>query len=204
MIVISHCLRGVKMLNYSNESELISAATAGDDGAMSHLISEIMPCIESVASTNAGNGFITRSDLIQEGLIGAINAIFSFDCSKGVKFSTYAEKCILNSITSAVRKHNRQKQKLLNTYVPLEDVENSLCGDSDNPETVVSMEENVDIITSCIDELLTPLEREVLLMHIADCSCEQISERLDINKKAVANALSRARKKIRSELDEKK
>lgn len=188
------------MPDYRNDYELISAATAGDESAMSQLIKSVMPCVEANASLNAGSGAITRYDLIQEGLIGAINAIFSFDESKGAKFSTYAEKCISNSISSAVKKNSRQKQQPLNTYVPLEDVENSLVGNSGNPESVVSMEESVGMIQSCIDTKLTPLERDVLMLHIADDSYEQISDKLGINTKAVGNALSRARQKIKAEI----
>lgn len=189
------------MPDYNSDKELIQAARTGDESAMSHLIKSVMPSIESVASLNAGDGAITRFDLIQEGLIGAVNAIFSFDENKGAKFSTYAQRCISNSISSALRNNSRNKQQPLNTYIPLEDIENSLAGSSGNPESVVFMEENVDIIYNCIESKLTTLERDVLLLHIADDSYEKISQKLGITTKAVGNALNRARRKIREEIE---
>ena len=183
-----------------NDNELAAAAVAGDKDAMSSLISSVLPSIEVAATLNAGNGTITRSDLIQEGLIGAINAIFSFDASRGIKFSTYAQKCVTNRITSVVRDNGREKRQTNNTYVSLDDVENAVSLGSGNPETVVSMEESVESIKNCIDSKLTELEKNVLLLHIADDSYEQISQKLGINAKAVGNALSRARQKIRAEI----
>ena len=188
------------MPDFHSDNELITAATAGDEGAMSHLIKSVMPCIEAAASLNAGSGAITRCDLIQEGLMGAVKAIFGFDKSKGVRFSTYAQRCIENSISTAVRNSTRRKQQPLNAYVPLEDVENSLVGNTGNPESVVFMEESVDIIQNCIDTKLTVLEKDVLLLHIAEDSYEQISQKLGITTKAVGNALGRARQKIKAEI----
>ncbi len=188
------------MPDFHSDNQLIQAATAGDEGAMSHLIKSVMPCIEAAASLNAGGGAITRSDLIQEGLIGAVNAIFSFDESRGASFCTYARRCIENSISTAVRNSTRRKQQPLNAYVPLEDVENSLIETAGNPESVVSMEESVGVIQSCIDQKLTALEKDVLLLHIAEDSYGRISQKLGITEKAVGNALSRARQKIKAEI----
>ena len=190
------------MPDYQSDNELVTAAVAGDKDAMSALISSVMPAVEVAATMNAGNGTITRSDLIQEGLIGAINAIFSFDSSKGIKFSTYAQKCISNRIYSVVRDNGREKRQSNNSYVPLDEIQNAVSGSSNDPETVISMEENVETIQSCIDTKLTDLEREALLLHIADNSYEQISQKLGINARAVGNALSRARQKIKAEINE--
>lgn len=188
------------MPEFISDNEMVAAAVAGDEKAMSFLIASVMPGVEASATLNAGNGTITRSDLIQEGLIGAVNAIFSFDASKGIKFSTYAQRCISNRILSVVRDNGREKRQPNNAYVPLEDIQYSVSNNSGNPESVVSMEESVENINNCINTKLTALEREVLLLHIADNSYEQISQKLDITTRAVGNALSRARQKIKAEI----
>lgn len=188
------------MPDYRNDNEFVSAAIAGNEDAMSKLITSVMPSIESAASLNAGNGTITRSDLIQEGLIGAINAIFSFDESKGAKFSTYAQRCISNRIASVVRDSSREKRRPGIPDISLEDVEVSLSENLSNPESVVSMEEGVQAIQKCIDTKLTALERDVIMLHIAEADCDEIAEKLGISRKSVNNALSRGRQKIRAEI----
>ena len=42
-------------------------------------------------------------DLIQEGMVGLLNAIREYDPGKGSSFRTYAETCIRNRILSAIR-----------------------------------------------------------------------------------------------------
>ena len=46
---------------------------------------------------------IEKDDLEQEGCIGLLDAIFRFDCSKGMKFLTYAAPSIRNAMTDLIR-----------------------------------------------------------------------------------------------------
>ena len=57
------------------------------------------------------------SDLIQEGYIGLIKAYNTFDISKGVKFITYANRCIENEIRMYLRKRNKQFNKSINETI---------------------------------------------------------------------------------------
>jgi RNA polymerase sporulation-specific sigma factor len=43
-----------------------------------------------------------REDLIQEGMIGLFSAINTYDKSRRIKISTYAQVCIKNRITNAL------------------------------------------------------------------------------------------------------
>ena len=58
-----------------------------------------------------------REDIIQEGMIGLIKAIRSFDGSKGASFSTFANLCIKRQLITAVKLSNRKKHSPLNYYV---------------------------------------------------------------------------------------
>ncbi len=185
------------MRHYRDDNELVTAAVAGDEQAMSGLIKSLMPCIEVQVSKFPNLGSLTRSDLIQEGLLGVVRAVFSFDSSKEVRFKTYAEACISNGIADAVRNQTRKKHSPLNGYVSIDEVELSGVNPHD-PERVVFMAEEMEQIKACIDNELTDLEYNVLMRHIAGDSYEEIALELNISTKSVDNALSRARKKIKA------
>lgn len=185
------------MLHYSDDNELVAAAVAGDEQAMSVLIRSLMPCVEVQASKFSDLGAMTRHDLIQEGLLGVVRAVFGFDGEKNVRFRTYAETCIANSIADAVRNQSRKKHTPLNSYVPIDEVELTGVNPHD-PERVVFMAEEMKQIKSCIDNELTDLEYSVLMRHIAGDSYEEIASNLGISTKSVDNALTRARNKIKA------
>lgn len=51
--------------------------------------------------------YITNQDVIQNGYVGLIKAIDSFDESAGNAFSTYAARCIFNEIAMDLRRQNK-------------------------------------------------------------------------------------------------
>ncbi|WP_047395133.1 sigma-70 family RNA polymerase sigma factor, partial [Cetobacterium sp. ZOR0034] len=56
-------------------------------------------------------------DLLQEGYIGLIKAIKSYDQSREVCFSTFANLCIKRQIITAVKSSNSNKNLKLNTSI---------------------------------------------------------------------------------------
>ncbi len=185
------------MHHYLNDNEMIAAAVAGDEQAMSLIIKNLVPCVELEASKHSEVAGLTRNDLVQEGLLGGVRAVFSFDPQKGAGFKTYAKVCIQNSISTAIRNQSRGKHIPLNSFVPLDEVE--ITGDnSHDPETIVFMAEEMKQIISCIENELTQLEYGVLMRHIAGDNYGEIAKRFNISTKSVDNALSRSRKKLKS------
>jgi len=59
-------------------------------------------------------------DLIQEGMMGLLSAIRTFNPEKGAKFTTYAEFCIRRRIYSAIKIASGNKHTPLNSYISLE------------------------------------------------------------------------------------
>ena len=51
--------------------------------------------------------YITNQDVIQNGYVGLIKAIDSFDESAGNAFSTYAARCLFNEIAMDLRRQNK-------------------------------------------------------------------------------------------------
>lgn len=56
-----------------------------------------------------------REDLVQEGMIGLMKAIKSFDENKSACFSTFASICIKRQIITAVKNYNSERNKNLNS-----------------------------------------------------------------------------------------
>lgn len=176
-------------------SETVYAARYGDKAAMNELISAFAPTVESVASGYVGRCPMTRSDLIQEGMIGLLGSVYGYDPDEGVRFETFATVCISNRIKSAVRNQLRSKHMPLNGYVDIDDVE--ISDDMSDPQTMIIMQERFEDLSESIEKKLTHLEKDVLRLHIGGHNYSSIAEMLSISVKSVDNALQRARKKLK-------
>lgn len=176
-------------------SETVYAARYGDKAAMNELISAFAPTVESIASGYVGRCPMTRSDLIQEGMIGLLGSVYGYDPDEGVRFETFATVCISNRIKSAVRNQLRSKHMPLNGYVDIDGVE--ISDDMSDPQTMIIMQERFEDLSESIEKKLTHLEKDVLRLHIGGHNYSSIAEVLSISVKSVDNALQRARKKLK-------
>lgn len=93
---------------FSNE-ELVSLSRAGDADATSALVTRMIPLVRGKASS-IHDSEMGSDDLFQEGMVGLLSAIGSFDSTRDASFKTYAGVCIANRITSAVRKFHGKKR----------------------------------------------------------------------------------------------
>jgi len=100
-------IRKYKILEKSEEEELLLKAKAGDSEAKNQLILCNLRLVVSVAKNYMSKG-MNFIDLISEGNLGLIHAIDKFDLSKGYRFSTYAVWWIKQSITKAVINKGRE------------------------------------------------------------------------------------------------
>jgi RNA polymerase sporulation-specific sigma factor len=135
-------------------------------------------------------------DLIQEGMIGLISAIRSYDPQNSASFKTYAERCIKNRLYSAIRAAGRQKNSPLNESVPIEFAMFSDDDTSLDPERIViAREASDDIITRAKSEL-SGLENEILGYYLDGMSYGDIAAETGKTVKSVDNAVQRIRKKL--------
>lgn len=169
---------------------------AKDDSSQIYdaLIRRYRPTVEAIAMKYI-NSPLEKDDLIQEGMIGLYAAIKSYKTDKGAKFATYANRCINNSVQSALRKFTRMKDIPQSSIVPLEQsLFESKVGLSAEDEYLA--QESVNTLADVIYEELSTFENEVLRLYLVGCSYNEIADKLGKTPKAVDNAIQRIRKKL--------
>ena len=148
-----------------------------------------------------------RDDILQEGMIGLYKAIRDYSVEHGASFRVFAEMCIQRQIISAVKSATRFKHAPLNGYVSLY---RSAYGDEDDrqmmdmleelstesPEDAYIGKERYADLASGIQKMLTPLEKQALMLFLEGSSYSEIALRLGRGVKSIDNALQRVKKKL--------
>lgn len=175
--------------------EQVAAARAGDEAALAGAIAHMTPAIRRGASVCIVPG-LEFEDAVQEGIIALLRAIQTYDPARGAAFEPYAAACIRHGQFSARRAALRKKNEPLLNSLPLDmQAEKTSPG----PEELAIQSEEYDAWMKRLDVLLSSFEREVLRLFLDGLGCPQIAARLGRTPKAVENALSRARRKLRAE-----
>lgn len=172
-----------------SEAELLAVART-DESACSELISRHLGTVKRLAGIYSAGGF-DFDDLYSEGLIALMNAVSTFDDSKGASFGTYAYSCINNRMINSLRRSNR----IRGSEEPMEDREIAV---SSSPESILMSSEETLERLRLAENRLSKLERSVLKSYLEGKSHSETAEELGITPKAVDNALQRIRRKFRT------
>ncbi len=188
-----------------SDEQLIEALRAGDKKIMDYILNKYKPLVLGKANAMYLIGGDT-DDLIQEGMIGLFKAIRDYRADREASFFHFAELCINRQIYSAVEASNRKKHAPLNTYVSFysqngeegKPLAETLPTDvTDNPEQMIIDQENMQLFWENVKSRLSAMEREVLDEYLAGLNYKQIADKMGKSPKAIDNALSRIKSKIR-------
>jgi len=138
---------------------------------------------------------LDRDDLRQEGLMGLLKAIASYESGRGAKFSTFAEVCIVNRMRTFCAKTRKDP-----AAVDIDDVPEDFISQEETPESILINKEFFSELWQAVDTALSDVERRVFILVIGGASYKVTAEKLGISEKSVDNAMQRARRKIRTYL----
>lgn len=139
-----------------------------------------------------------HEDLVQEGMIGLLDAIRSYNPESETPFAAFAALCVRRRMISAVRSASAKKHAPLNESVPLQ-TPSAVCTD---PETELISREGFQRFTGALQSRLSPAERAVLALYLDGYSYGEISRRVGKPVKSVDNAVQRIRRKAAQILGE--
>ena len=105
--VYMNAIRNVPLLSKEEEKELAIKFAAGDKKAKDKLVSANLRLVVMAAKQYNLHTSLSFEDLIQEGNMGLIRAVDTYDVSKGFRFSTYAMYWIKQAISRAMLNQGR-------------------------------------------------------------------------------------------------
>lgn len=140
------------------------------------LVDEHFALVVSQALRFTPSGITDLDDLISVGSIGLVKAIRHFDKDRGIRFSTYATKCIQNEMKRELKKFSGV------TFTLSKDVEqNESAG-----------------IWEFMPDYLTDVEKEVLCMRLAESmTFQEIGDAMSRTKAWASAKMGDILKKIR-------
>ena len=178
----------------------------GDEKSLDELYSKYKHNILNIAKKyylNDGN----NDDIVQEGMLGFLKAINTFDEHKG-NFYSHLKLLVEHQIINAIKKSNTLKNTPMNERMNLNsqgelELEEStkvlgIPNDTLSPESKVIMEEDEKEFDEFMTDKLSVFEQQVLRLYLSGFSYYDIIEKLNVSYKSVDNALSRVKSKLQN------
>jgi RNA polymerase sporulation-specific sigma factor len=203
----------VEKSNQSVDLELIRRIRANEDEAREDLVTKYVPMVKYIIR-NYYSSFLDYEDLLQEGLIGLLNAIEEYKPEEyDVKFSTFAYICIIRRIYNVIKHTSGNKHRLLNeatslqTPVGLDEKRMIIDFVEDrthqvDPEEILEERLINDIIGQVLKNHLSLLEYAVITRLLQGYTASEIEEEMGIGLKVIDNARTRVKTKLRRLIDE--
>lgn len=195
-IIINEINRMVEDYSSYSDSELLILSRKSHDAMREMIVRHsrlVRVCARPLFLAGGDN-----EDLVQEGMIGLLDAIRSYDPELGASFEAFAALCIRRRMISAVRAATALKHAPLNESVPYD----ARLPAASDPEAELIGREGLRELTDALQASLSPTERTVLSLYLEGCSYREISQRVGKPPKSVDNAVQRIRRKAAQILGE--
>ena len=200
----------MKRYDTLTDDELIALYRSGDES----VIDVILDKYKSLVRFKTRSLFLLggdRDDLIQEGMIGLMKAVRDYQIVGEASFSSFANLCITRQIYTAIEASRRLKHSPLNTYISLNEMNESMESDQSiplidtlestgeiDPEDIFLGKEFTSELLAKLHLTLSKYELQVLSLHMMGYNTSSIAASLSKSEKSVINAIQRC--KIKTEL----
>ncbi len=184
--------------------ELIEYAQTGTQEAIEMIVERYHDMVYKLSQQYYG-AWAEKSDIIQNGYVGLLKAIFYYDCEKKTNFNTFAWMNINSEMKSFLTYLNRKKNKMLSESVSFEDIFHET--EEDEEGTYFITKEKEDIYENPYDEQMilektmnalkkevTQEEYRVFELFLEKYTYEEISETENFKKKKVDNTIQKCKK----------
>ena len=181
-----------KMLDSLTDEELVRIS-AENKNADSVLAARYVGVVKKCAKKFSPSSPETAEDFMQEGFLGLLRAIKTFDSEKGESFRAYASVCIKSRMISSLKKNLPQGGE--------NDFDDQLENVSDTdkiPEEIVIEKETENQLYEKMFSVLSEYECSVFRMYLNGMSYEAISKETSSTEKSVNNAMQRVRQKLKA------
>ncbi len=179
----------------SSDDALAKLSKDGDESAFNELVMRYLGKITSIARKYSAQGY-EQNDFVQEGLMGLLYAVKTFDPEGGMSFKSFVSLVAERRFISIIRRQNTQKCVPMSAIVELDTLDSEVVDLSRSPEEQIMLKEQIDLAMQKLRGILSARELEVFVLYTDGLSYTSIARRLGVSEKSVDNALQRARKKI--------
>lgn len=193
------------MLREYNDYELVFLAREGNEDAIDIIYKKYKPIIVSKSTdaiVTANHHGIEISDIMQEAFLGLDEAINNFSEKDNTSFYTFAILCINRKIINFLKKITREKDKILNDAVTIDEhIEKNIKDSCDTEFSCINQEFEHDIFEE-MDKNFTEFEKNVFKLKYEGYSFEEIANTLNKDIKSIYNTFQRIKNKVKKIIDD--
>lgn len=199
-----------KLLSKQEVYDLFDKIKLGDDCARDKLVEHNIRLVLHEVNGRFKSVDYDKSDLVSMGIVGLMQAIDTFDVSKGIEFSTYATRCIDNEILKFLRKLKKEQVvDSLDRVFSFDNngnelkIEDIVCDEADITSEYIDKETYM-ILRQMID-ILPEREKKIVMLRFGFYndrvySLVEIADMMSISRPHVSMIISRSVKRLGQEL----
>ncbi|HRW33618.1 MAG TPA: sigma-70 family RNA polymerase sigma factor [Thermotogota bacterium] len=190
---------------------LIEYAQTGTQEAIELIVERYHDMVYKLSQQYYGS-WAEKSDIIQNGYVGLLKAIFYYDCDKKSNFNTFAWMNINSEMKSFLTYLNRKKNKMLSESISFEEVLHETQEDEEGTYFITKEKQDIyenpyddqmiiDKTMNALKKEVTELEYRVFEMFLKKYTYDDISKQETMKKKKVDNTIQKCKKIFKNHFD---